>query len=254
MCYRMARCAQSRRAFSIVELMVVIGIIAILMSLLLVGMRAFSRQALVTDCLSRLRSLSQAHASYGNLYQECFVDAGLPHGGGGDPKRSFVQTLRPFGMDEMALRSPLDRSAHWAPDFGEGVPVAISGGEPLYRRTSYGLNTWLSRTYSPAFVTGAGAPADRLGRVSRPSEVLCFLLMTESGNYASSDHPHPENWGAVSNPAALAATQCSINAIDRRKPSGDSQSTWSFVDGHVATLRFDEVFTSSTQNRLNPGL
>ena len=245
---------QGRRAFTIVELMVVIGIVAILMSLLLIGLSTVSRQATVTSCLSQLRELFNAHTSYANLYQECFVDVGLPHGGGGDPKRSFVTTLRGFGMDEVALRSPLDRSSHWAPEFGEGVPVSLSGGTPLYRRTSFGMNNYLSRTYSPTMITGAGAPADRLSRVPRPDQVICFLLMTERGNYAGSDHPHVENWGVVSNPAALAATQCQINAIDRRPPSGSSRSNWSFVDGHVATLPFAEVFTSPQENRFNPGL
>jgi len=243
-----------RAGFTIVEMLVVIAIVGMLMSLLLVGLRLMTRTASANACLSNLRELSNAHVVYANLYKECFVDVGLPHGGGGEPKRSFVTTLRDFGVDETALHSPLDRSPHWAPEFGEGVPVALPGGEPLYRRTSYGMNTYLSRTYSPALITGAGPPADRLARVGRPTEVVCFLLMAERGSYASSDHPHVENWGAVSNPAALAATQCSINAIDRRKPSGDSRSNWSFVDGHVATRRFDEVFTSSTENKFNPGL
>lgn len=242
-----------RTGFTIVEVMVVIGIIAILMSLLLVGVRTMSRAAIAHACLSNLRELSNAHTAYANIYKECFVDVGLPHGGGGEPKRSFVTTLRDFGMNEATLRSPLDQSPHWAPEFGDGVPVAMSGGEPVYRRTSYGMNTYLSRTYSPTLVAGTGSPADRIGRVARPTEVVCFLLMAERGIYASSDHPHVENWGVVSNPAALAATQCSINAIDRRKPSGDSRSNWSFVDGHVASLRFDEVFTSQTENHFDPG-
>lgn len=259
MCHQLHRStcathARRRRAFTIIEMLVVVGIIAVLTSLLLVGLGLVSRQASTNACLSSLRQLSNAHAAYSNLYKECFADVGLPHGGGGNPKRSFVTTLRDFGMDEAALRSALDRSPHWSPELGGDTPVSLDDGEPRYRRTSYGMNTYLSRSYSPTFVTGEGAPADRIGRVARPSEVICFLLMAERGQYAASDHPHVENWGAVSNPAALAATQCAINAYDRRKPSGDSRSNWSFVDGHVGTLRFDEVFTSSTENSFNPGL
>jgi len=246
--------ATRRRGFTIVELMLVVGIIAILSSLLLVGLRMVSRQALVSRCLSHLRELGNAHASYANLYNECFVDVGLPHGGGGDPKKSFVNTLDGFGVNEATLRSPLDQSPHWSPETGDGAPVVMVNGQPLYRRTSYGMNNYLSRTYSPNVATGIGLVADRLARVPRPSEVVCFLMMTERGSYASSDHPHVENWSAVSNPAALAATQCSINAIDRRKASGDSRSNWCFVDGHVATHRFDEVFASSSDNRFKPGL
>jgi len=248
---------RSRRdpsAFTIVEVLVVIGIVAIMASLLMVGLKALGGSARAAACLTRLRELSNAHLSYSNLYQECFVDVGLPHGSSGDPKRSFVTTLRDFGIQGEALVSPLDLSPHWPPESGDGAPVAIVQGTPLFRRTSYGMNNHLSRSYSPALATGSGAPADRLARVRRPSEVACFLLMAERGAYASSDHPHVENWGAVSNPALLASTQCSINAVDRKRASGDSRSNWSFVDGHVATLRFDEVFTSANKNQLDPGL
>lgn len=243
----------ARRAFTIVEVLVVIGIVAILASLLLVGLRTVSDNARAGSCLSKLRELSNAHIAYANLNRECFADVGLPHGSVGQPLKSFVHTLGDFGISGEALVSPLDRSPHWPPETGDGAPVALVQGEPIFRRTSYGMNNFLSRTYSPA-VTMGGVVTDRLGRISRPSEVVCFLLMAERGPYASSDHPHVENWGNVSNPALLAATQCSINAVDRRRASGDSRSNWSFVDGHVATLRFDEVYTSNSENRFNPGL
>ncbi len=239
--------------FTVIELLVVVGIIAVLSSLLLVGLRVLAVGARTSNCLSNLRQLSYAHTAYSNLYRECFVDVGLPHGGFGDPARSFVTTLLDFGIDTGTLRSPLDLSPHWSPELGEGAPVAVIDGQPLFRRTSYGMNNYLSRSYSPALATG-GTPADRLSRVGRPSEVICFGLMAERGAYASSDHPHAEIWGAVSNPALLAATQLSINAIDRSKPSGSSRSNWSWLDGHVSSLTFDEVFQSSTENRFNPGL
>lgn len=240
-----------RHGFTVVELLVVVGIIAVLGSLMLVGLKTLASTARTNACLSNLRQLSLAHGAYSNLHHECFVDVGLPHGGIGDPERSFVTTLEPFGITIEALRSPLDQSPHWPPDIGEGAPVALIDGVALFRRTSYGMSNHLSRTYSPEIATG-GAPADRIARVTRPSETICFLLMAERGAYACSDHPHVENWGAVSNPALLAATQLSINAIDRKKASGDSRATWSWVDGHTSTQRFDEVFRASDDNRFDP--
>lgn len=246
--------APERRAgFTVTELLVVIGIIAVLTGVLLIGLNALGSGARTSACQSNLRQLSLAHGTYSNLHRECLVDVGLPHGSFGDPDRSFVTTLGDFGVRTESLRSPLDLSPHWPPELGEGAPVAVVEGAPLFRRTSYGMNNHLSRSYSPVLATG-GSPADRLSRIARPSETICFVLMAERGAYASSDHPHAENWGAVGNPALLAATQLSINAIDRRDPSGDSRSNWSWVDGHVTSQRFDEVFRSSTDNRFDPGL
>src|SRR5437764_945121 len=54
------------RAFSLVELMVVIGIIAVLMSILIPVVSRAKRQARNVQCLSNLRSLEQAFIGYVN--------------------------------------------------------------------------------------------------------------------------------------------------------------------------------------------
>ncbi len=240
--------------FTLVELLVTLSIITVLLGLLLPTLRSMQRQATATADLSNLRSLMQAHLAYMNIYHERFVDVGLPHGTPSDQSLSFVHKLKPFlGSGTLAVKSPLDQSPHWKSDEGgEGTPV-IAGPTPVWRQTSYGMNNYLSRTVSPwVALTGPTAASDCLAAIERPEATVCFLLMSETGPYASADHPHVEEWGAAPHPARQAAGQCMINAIDRNRASTDSRSNYAFLDGHVAAQRFDDVFKHSTNNMFDP--
>jgi prepilin-type processing-associated H-X9-DG protein len=45
-----------------------------------------------------------------------------------------------------------------------------------------------------------------------------------------------------------------INAIDRRTPGSGSQSNYAFVDGHVGTLQFEDVYRNMQENKFDPDL
>lgn len=245
-----------RRAFTIVEMLVVVAIIVVLLGMLLPSLKSARMQALSIQDQSNMRALMQAHIAYMNMHNERFVDVGLPHGTPADPTLSFVNRLKPyFGSSSVAFQSPLDFSPHWAAeDGGDGVPV-VDGPTPVWRRTSYGMNNYLSRTFSPMVaLDGPEAATDRLTLVANPGALVCFLLMAEAGSYASADHPHIEEWGAAPDPARQAASQCLIDAIGRSRPGSDSRSNYAFLDGHTSTLMFGDVFKSATDNKFDPGV
>src|SRR5687767_13216491 len=58
-----------RRAFSLIELLVVIGIIALLIAILLPALQKVQQQATKLQCLSNLRSIGQAMGLYAADYK-----------------------------------------------------------------------------------------------------------------------------------------------------------------------------------------
>ena len=108
-----AKTAAPLTGFTIVELMVVIGVIGILLSLTFPALRTLRLSALNTSDLSQIRQLGLAHRAYQQVHNDWFVDVGLPHGGYGEEARSFVEVLEPYIGTEI-MQSPLDESPYCA--------------------------------------------------------------------------------------------------------------------------------------------
>ena len=158
----------------------------------------------------------------------------------------WTNTLAEFYGAPISIRSPGDRSAYWPLDDG-GQGLAING---KHRTTSYGMNNYLSRTYNPGI--SPREPFDRLDKIDRPSLTVQFLLMTEDGPYAVSDHTHAEGWGDASRAPATASTQVHINKYGGPPRSRQGLSNYGFLDGHASTLAFERVYTDRTSNAFNP--
>lgn len=67
---------RGRRAFTLVELLVVIGIIAVLVSLLLPALNKAREAASRAVCLSNLHQLNTMFRMYGNMYNDTYVGCG----------------------------------------------------------------------------------------------------------------------------------------------------------------------------------
>ena len=242
------RAVTARKGFTVVELTVVVGIVGLLLALTFPAIRTVRLSGMNAEDLSQIRQLGLGHLTYQQVNSDLFVDVGLPHGGYGDDARSFVEVLEPYIGTEI-MRSPLDKSPFW-----DGGMVATEGADPVLRRTSYGMNNYLSRNYSPMVaLEGPGAAADRLAKIHFPDQVVCFLHMAPTGDFAVSDHPHVENWSFGSEPWKLANEQVSIWAAEGSPSASDlSESNYGFVDGSTGTRRFEGIYESTQRNRFDP--
>ena len=239
---------RSRSGFTLIEVVVVVGIIALLLSLTFPALGTIRLSALNTKDLSQIRQMGLAHRVYQQVHSDAFVDVGLPHGGYGDRARSFTETLESYS-GEAIMRSPLDTSPHWE------AGVQEEGAEaPVVRRTSYGMNNYLSRNYSPMVaLEGPGAATDRMTRISQPDKVVCFLHMTQFGAYAVSDHPHIESWSFGPEPWRLASNQMAISASEGEININDlAKSNYGLLDGSTDTKTFREVYENVQFNAFDP--
>ena len=242
-----------RTGFTLIEVLVVLGVITVLIGIVIPMLRGARLASLNTLDLSQLRQLGVAHLAYQATNSEHFVDVGLPHGGYGDEASSFAEVLGRY-TDDIVMKSPLDTSPHWPSDVGgEGRGVEDGGAGPL-RRTSYGMNNYLSRNYSPMVALyGPGHAADRFTKVRRPEKIVCFLHMTREGDFAVSDHPHVESWSAGDEPWRLASRQIAISAAEGEEILDPlAVSNYGMLDGSTATIQFADVYESAQRNAFDP--
>jgi prepilin-type N-terminal cleavage/methylation domain-containing protein/prepilin-type processing-associated H-X9-DG protein len=237
------------RAFTLVELMVVVAMIALLTAVLLPALAKARRQALTVRDLANFKGLETAHWMYVNDYNGSLIRVGLAHGGSGaDEPVAWINTLQKYYGKKLLHRSPVDRSPHWPVDEGgQGVPVPKSGGTQ-FRRTSYGVNNFLDPATAPW-----GGPYTKIEQIHRPWKIVHFVYMAETGEYAGADHPHVENWGG-SRPPVMASRHLQINAHGGPPHDWNSVTNYGFLDGHAETLPFRSVFKDFKQNRFDPQL
>lgn len=273
--------ARVNRAFTLIELLVVIAIVAILVSVLLPALAGARRSARAVKCLAQVHNLALAQALYAGDHRERLVDAGLAHGGTGDPANSWPVALSAYSDGPLALRSPADDSPSWATSQGgtfQGLTLAefleryeaarptlrpgqvFTPAAPLARFSSYGLNNYLTRSKAPDPSLTGGIVYDRLGIVPRPSATAQWLIMTfgregpRSLSFSRSDHVHAEDWGQLGDQAApaLASKEAQTFAHGGRPTSDQALSSYAFLDGHASTLTFRQLWKSSEDNALDP--
>lgn len=154
---------KNHKAFTLVELLVVIGIIAVLISILLPALNRARRQAELVTCSSNLRQLGQAFNIYaaenkGLLPPGMLIQPPIPN------RPEHVMTWDVFLFPYLGGKSFTDQeiSQNGVPSRGRSMPIFNCPADTVVRFTGY--QDYLSKTYAAASATRqAGGSTEWLG-------------------------------------------------------------------------------------------
>ena len=229
-----------RPAFTLVELLVVIGIIAVLIGILMPALNRAREQGRQVTCLSNLRQLGLAFSMYANENKDRFPRAApqgsqgglppLPHdwihwNWGRDPNQSAI-ALHMGGFVAEAFRCPSDDVNVRVRDLGGG---ATEG----FFRYSYVMNYYMQNYFAPGVPLDPEAEILRT-RVRTPSDKVLLVeedfVSVDDGNWVGANiHP----WNNLLSIRHDLRKKESDTAASPFPPNREHRGNAAFVDGHA---------------------
>lgn len=227
--------AGGMRAFTLLEVLVVIGVLALLMGLLLPGLQKARRQAKRTVCLSNLRELGKLTALFNNesngRMPRSLHSAGLGFRNGEPWGYAYYKliTAEPWTPEtsKAAWRHVVESYYRCPLDEREAPP----GGGTTW---SYGYNV-----YYELKAAETGGPVWRNeGHVPRPADTVLFGEVGQAGlitGAPSADHLMAHFWSQYGSPPEVDA--------DRHKPG----SGYVYLDGHAENEPLTDTFDAEKE-------
>ncbi len=220
---------KGRKAFTLVELLVVVAVIALLLALLLPAIHASHESARRTKCLNNLHQIGVGLALYTN------IDGHFPftyHAGLTD---SWIVTMGPYLEDANEVRL--------CPDDPLG-PQRVLGNAAGIRGTSYVINEYVADT------TPDGYFCLNINFLKATSALPVMFEGANYGRTVTDDHVHCSTWYApsdIANGTVLDTMLAEINPTQHV-----TCANYMYADGHAVTVSYD-TFLSWVQTDIANG-
>lgn len=222
----MRRVSRAPHGFTLIELLVVIAIIALLISILLPGLRNAREQGKCVVCLSNMRQVGTALRMYAMENREGIPSMACP-AYGADPKNYWMAVLQRTVKQHLVAKCPSDKSSRPFYDW-EHPPEHDDETALDYRWSSYAINVCLASLPGVRPEDMEPPRIVRLDRIPQPESVIYLAEVRSGGEFDSADHIHSDVWETPEAPVSDSSALAWGRHLGR--------SNYLFTDVHVETF------------------
>ena len=169
-----------RCAFTLVELLVVIGIIALLISILMPALSRVNEQAKMVSCMSTCRTMAQAMTMHSGDHRGYMQSAGMyhpPHEAGTPDKLDDALVRKYTYYDDGTVKRPAPLSATMGSYLTKGVPMNSRAAIQTYMDNAYTRKTSFFKLFACPSVDSVIPGMTQSGSGwSAPNEYMTYVF------------------------------------------------------------------------------